>query len=105
MMLTLSVRVTPDAERAGDAGLVPSFLDTDLARARVVDPTPRRPGVRGHVVDRLGERGDRPSLRGRTSARGLPFRDGGDDLDDAAHLLRQVEAMTFTLSVRSFQCR
>ena len=51
----------------------------DDARARV-----------GHVVDRLGERGDLALRLEDELLRQVAVRDGGDDLDDAAHLLGEV---------------
>ena len=75
---------------AGHLGLAAELaLDADLARHRghLIGEGAERVG---HVVDRLGERGDLALRLEQELLVQVAVGDGGDDLDDAAHLLRQV---------------
>ena len=90
MTLTLSVRSFQTPDDAGHVGLAAELpLDADFARDRrhLVGEDAERVG---HVVDRLGERGDLALRFEDELLAQVAVGDRGDDLDDAAHLLGQV---------------
>ena len=82
--------VLPGAGRAGHVRLAaePPF-DADFARDVGHLLGERRQRV-GHVVDRLGERGDLALGFDRQLLAQVAVGDGGHDLDDAAHLVGEV---------------
>ena len=90
MTLTLSVRSFQTPATPGTLGLPAELaLDADLARDRgdLLGEDAQRVG---HVVDRLGERGDFALRLEHELLAQVAVGDRGDDLDDAAHLLGQV---------------
>ena len=83
-------QVLPGPRGTGHVGLpAESPLDADLARHRRDLVGERRQRVR-HAVDGVGERGDLALRFDRHALPQVAVGDRGDDLDDAAHLARQV---------------
>ena len=102
--LTLSVRSFQVPATPGTSACPPSLPSVPTVRATSVTCAANDAERVDHVVDGVGERGDLALRVDRDLLRQVAVGDRGDDLRDAAHLRRSGStAMTFTLSVRSFQ--
>ena len=102
--LTLSVRSFQVPATPGTSAWPPSFPSVPTSRATRVTSAAKTPSVWSTIVlMRVFELEDLALRVDGDLLREVAVGDRGDDLDDVAHLAVRFEAMTFTLSVRSFQ--